>query len=443
MLARSMQRRHACAVLLAAGLVVPPAAGAQPGSAPSSGSLRISLEQRTRVETIADHYRPDDTGATRVLALRSRIRVQAGQPTGWLTAELEFQDARGLQTDAAFVDPADRVNELDVLQAALRLRTPTDTAGPRVALDVGRLTLDLGSRRLSARNGMRNTTNAFDGAVLRLDVSAGTVRAFLTRPVLVDTTKLDSSTKGGLFWGGLLRRGLGPRVTAEGYYLGLHDDASFGTARRQFSTAGGRLRVAPQPRVVDGEVEAVWQHGRLGHLDHAASFLHIQLGYTLDGAWSPRVSLHYDDASGDEDPQDERSGQFDTLFGTKTFELSPSGIYGPFARANLRSVGWRLSMQPLAALSLRLFHRGFWLEEARDTWVDAGWRDPSGESGRYLGQQIEVAGAWSFLPYLDLEAGVAHLFKGGYLDLAPASASRPDTTFAHVGWNLRVPPARP
>ena len=77
---------------------------------------------------------------------------------------IEIQDSRSEWNDDPFEVPARHINKLDFKQVQLQVITST-FFGMDVPsrLQVGRYTMDLGKRRLSARNRMRNTTNAFDG----------------------------------------------------------------------------------------------------------------------------------------------------------------------------------------------------------------------------------------------------------------------------------------
>ena len=54
------------------------------------------------------------------------------------------------------------VNTAELLRAYLELSTDGPFGGSQ-KVQLGRVTMDLGSRRLVARNRFRNTSNAFDG----------------------------------------------------------------------------------------------------------------------------------------------------------------------------------------------------------------------------------------------------------------------------------------
>ena len=77
-----------------------------------------------------------------------------------------------------------------------------------------------------------------------------------------------------------------------------------------------------------------------------AGFAHASAGYTFDAAWTPRVRVAWDYASGDADPNDGQNNRFDTLFGARRFEYGPTGIYGAVFRANLNSPEIRLILKP-------------------------------------------------------------------------------------------------
>ena len=128
-----------------------------------------------------------------------------------------------------------------------------------------------------------------------------------------------------------------------------------------------------------------------------AHFHHVQAGYTLDTAYSPRLALVFDYASGDEDPDDDENNRFDTLYGARRFDYGPTGIYGALARSNLVSPGYTLSLNPREDIQLMVGHRFCWLASDKDAWTTSGLRDNTGDSGSYVGNQAEVRIRWEGL----------------------------------------------
>jgi hypothetical protein len=147
--------------------------------------------------------------------------------------------------------------------------------------------------------------------------------------------------------------------------------------------------------------------------------------------------LHYTYASGDRDPFDGSNERFDTLFGARRFEFGPTSIYGAFSRSNINSPGIRLQLRREPRWNAFIDYRAVWLASARDEWGGTGVRDPSGNSGSFVGQQVEMRLRWKLLPgNLMLEAGYAHLFAGEFIDEAPNSNGG-DTNYVYTQMLLR------
>ena len=83
-------------------------------------------------------------------------------------------------------------------------------------------------------------------------------------------------------------------------------------------------------------------------------------------------------------------------------------------------------------------YRAAWLAEARDRMDGTGLRDPSGTSGRFIGQQLEVRVRGEAVPgRLHLEAGAAHLIHGSFLERAPGAPDANDSTYVYLQTTLR------
>jgi hypothetical protein len=394
--------------------------------------MDLGLENRTRFETYDHPWRASQKigngSADPQIALRSRLRFGLGG-NGPLRFLFEGQDARSyLNGDPGDFRDNTTVNEYDILQLLGSLTVNNvGGSGLRTDLHFGRMTMDVGRRRLIARNEMRNTVNAFDGVHWQIGQDKiWRVRAFFVEPVIRDEVRLDEQSSKSLFWGTYMESRHFQWFHMDAYYLGLNDQHVTNVAdRRRYSTFGGRLYKEPKQGEMDYEIESAWQTGTHGVTDHFAHFQHLDVGYTFDAPWSPRFLIHYDYASGDRKPGDSQDGGFDTLFGARRFEYMPTNTFGPFYRTNLSSPGWRVIGTPAQGWTIQLKHRVWYLAQNTDVFGKSGLKDTTGGSGNYLGQDVELRAQWAVSTNMDFDVGYDHWFKGSYFDRLPASAGLP------------------
>jgi hypothetical protein len=382
--------------------------------------LDLGLENRTRFESLDYPFRKGEEGTDAQVPQRSRLRIGLDGP-GPLRFLVEFQDSRthvlSNSGQVVFVNNT-VVDTTDIQQlfASVTFLNFLET-GLRTDVHLGRINMDIGQRRLVARNDFRNTTNAFDGGHLNIAwQKEWRVRAFLVKPTSRAEAVFDQpfGEGGTLFWGLFYENRQNSWVNTDLFYFGLNDESG-GNSNRTYTTLGMRLYKSPQKGKFDYEGETVWQFGSTGPMDHFAYFQHAQLGYTFDAPWAPRFLAQYDYASGTRDPNGSQNGTFDSLFGARNFEFTPTGIFGPFFRSNISSPGWRLILQPIDELSLTMKFRVWYLAQARDAWVGSGLQDPTGQSGNFLGEDLQLKAQW-YLPFnLQFDFGYDHFFKGSYI----------------------------
>ncbi|MBX3464694.1 MAG: alginate export family protein [Planctomycetes bacterium] len=418
--------------------------------------LHVQGEQRTRYESLHNQFRfrqPNATPPVRgygddedVLALRTWLRLEArGDRFG---GTLELFDARQYGIDDTGFADTTMVDTAAVLQAFLDVHLG-ELGGGRHKLRLGRETVDLGNRRLMARNAFRNTINSFTGANWIWTGKENSVRAFWTLPVErlpADFASIQDNEWQGdrqdtelQFWGVYFDHQFDDRTNVELYVFGLDEDGST-TRERELYTPGVRLNRRPKRGNLHWETELTAQ---LGHskantaatspkLDHLAGFATAALGYTCDCAWAPALAVSWSWASGDQDPNDGDNERFDTLFGARRFEYGPTGIWGAVARSNLNSPEVRFTLQPSKAVDVLFAWRGVWLASERDAWTASGLRDRTGSSGTHVGDQFEVRLRWDIVPKsVNLEVGGAYLAEGSFQDRASGDQGR-DAAYGYV-----------
>jgi hypothetical protein len=408
--------------------------------------LRVSGSIRLRYEGIDGQFRSasrlDDTD--HVFVMRTLLQVQADFDPVLIT--LELMDSRQYGGDNGSAIGTSSVNAVELLQASATFRLG-QLGGGKHQLRLGRQTFNLGSRRLVARNRFRNTINAFTGAHWEWKTKEFKLTSFYTLPVrrlpgdlnsLVDNElEFDEENFNTQFFGVHFEHDLFERHHFEAYFFGLLEDAS-GSRHRDIFTAGSRFLLPKMKGQFDYGIEGAYQFGesRLSgsgpDLDHSAWFVHAHIGYTFDAAWSPRVRVAFDYASGDDNPNDGDNNRFETLFGARRFEYGPTGIYGAVARFNLLSPELRLELKPQSNMSLMFAWRPVWVASDRDAWTAARVQDPTGSSGSFVGNQFETRWRWDIMPKsVRIEAGIAYLAHGEFQEDA-SGGQNTDTVYGYV-----------
>lgn len=397
--------------------------------------IDFGVDLRTRFETLEGPFRAGEPEVQTQLPRRTRLRLGIDR-SEYVRLLVELQDARTSGVEAGGFT-SEQVGELDVLQLFVSATGRNIFGkGLRGDLHAGRLTLDVGSRRLVSRNRTRNTSNSFDGLHLQL-ASPGRewrLRAFHVLPVERDVGAFDDESSFRRRLSGLVFET--KRISAfefEAYLLDFDDDLQ----RRRIQTIGARILRQPKRSHFDFELEWMQQIGDSRGKDHRAYAAHGEAGFTFEAAWSPRLALQFDVAQGDGDPADDQINAFDPLFGSRRFELAPTGIFGPFQRSNIVSPGLRLILEPAHGLKLQFKTRSWQLEQARGSFSGAGLQDPTGSSGRDLGVDLEVRLNWDPTPWLGFDVGYGHWFKGSYLERAAGAALAADADYFYLAPRVR------
>ena len=416
------------------------------------GWLSITGSFRLRYEHMDNTFRI--VGPAQDELLVSRLLVHARATGERFYGGFELQDSRAwLDQDLTPVG-TDDVNALEPLQLYAGYRTD------KLDVQLGRMTMDVGSRRFVARNRTRNTLNGFTGINARWTLPGRrALQAFLTMPTArlpnnLERAKLrnnefvlDQEHKERVFWGLYLSGvGLANGFQTDWYLFGIQekDRPSLPTRNRDFLTAGVRVRKTTdswafefETALQSGETRATLLPSDVTDLDHRAWFAHAELSRDLAGSWKPSLVLRLDYASGDKDPDDDEFNRFDTLFGARRWEFGVTGIHGVFARSNILSPGLGLRMKPRPSFDLRFDYRPAWLASDRDFLPTALLRDRDGNSGSFIGQQLDARLRWApAASNLSVDITAAYLWKGEFLTDVPFAPPGDNILYWYFSANL-------
>ncbi len=410
--------------------------------------LTVTGSVRLRYESLTGQPRINLPPTDEQLALRTTLAVEY-KATPHVRLGAEMYDSRAWLGEPGSAVSANDVNTLELVQAYVA-GDFAPSKGTKVTLQAGRFVLNLGSRRLVAADDYRNTTSGYTG--LRADVKTreGTGATLIyTLPqvrlpddqnsVLNNRSGLDKESFDLRLWGGLIWR---PRTvfgaTTEASYFRLQERDKPGrlTRDRDLHTVAGRLIREPASGKADFEIEGAWQFGQVSAstlanartLDVDAWFIHADVGYTFPGPARLRLSIEYDRASGDGPGQS--YGRFDTLFGMRRADFSPSGVLAAIGRTNIESPGMRAEVAPGKRLDAFVSYRPMWLAERTDAFATTGVRDATGRAGSFAGHQLEGRARYWIVPgFLRGEVNALWLAKGRFLKIAPNAPRTGDTGY--------------
>lgn len=415
--------------------------------------FKLSASIRARYEVLDGQPRAGFRSEDRQIALRSTLFAE--YQSGALRIGSEIYDSRVYLDRAGSPVTTNEVNTFEIVQAyaATEFKNAFGS-GTSAQLQLGRMLLNLGSRRLVAADDFRNTTNGYTG--IRADMkgrdgTAATLFYMLPQIRLPDDlpslranrSAPDRESFDLRLWGALVARPktLAGAATELGYFrLQERDALGRPTRDRDLHTVSARIMRDPNPGRWDFEAEGIYQMGHISsnlmagasRLPVEAWFVHADAGYSFPGTARLRLSVEYDHGSGDSSGR--TFSRFDTLFGMRRADLAPAGIYNAIKRANIITPGLRAEVAPGKRFDAFAVYRAMWLASRTDGFSTTGVRDPSGQSGRFAGHQVEARLRYWLVPsFLRAEVNGVWLAKGRFLRDAPNATRTGDTHYLTTG----------
>lgn len=422
--------------------------------------LTLRGETRIRYESLDGQFRAGREGGDQLLLFRALLLAEAD--TGPLSIGLELQDSRTYLADAGTPLSNSITNPLDILQLYARFDALPGLLGEGSGsqLILGRQTVSVGSKRQIERVDYANVIKAYTGAHFISQAKRGdafhliyvvpTARFPSTRPGLDDNELSgDEEQWNRRIWGIHYRRAdilpeSLPGLWGEVFVYGLEEEDTrvFQTPDRSYVAPGFRLYRKPETGRWDLDIEAALRKGTRYATSHPADtqslkvnagMLYSALGYSFDAPWRPRLSLEYYYASGDKDPGDLAFDQHERLFGSRRTDLNNTSLYGPLTPANLSAPGFRVQVNPNARWDGWLQYHAASLASDTDSWVIAGLRDQTGQSGGFIGHALDARlGYWVMPDSLRLEFGASGLVYGEFAKAVSGGPGGEGTLFGYT-----------
>ena len=364
-----------------------------------------------------------------------------------LHADLRYQDRFRVFLQGASLHDEDRdlpdrpfdENELALQQLFVDVRPFGDNTP--LLIRFGRQDLMYGAERFVSPLRWVNSRRRFDAVKLVYQAPKWQFDVFYAKPVLpIRRAEFDIYNEEFDFYGAYWTyRGI-PNHGVDVFFF-ANDDTQNRTNPNGRSgdvtrfTLGGRFHGKRSGFDYDAMLAGQW--GRWAGDSIRAWAWTLDGGYTIGALkYKPRIGAGFDWASGDRNPTDRTVQTFDQLFPLGHKYL---GFMDFFGRQNIQSVNVNVSAWPIPKkVKARLAYLAFWLESKDDAIYNVGGapgrRDPTGQSGREIGHEIDLTVLWKVDPHQSLLLGYSHFFDS---DVIINTGPSEDADFFYVQYSFK------
>lgn len=403
-----------------------------------SGEARLRPEYRDNADFSST---ASDTQNYYGQRLRLGVDVKINET---LKGFIQIQDTRYWGHEDTAAAPAslytgDEDEALDLHQAYVEIANVGDMP---LTLKVGRQLLTYGEHRLVGDLGWSNNARAFDAikAIYKTDTySVDLWTAKVDENSIAAATAPSPSAIGPSdndidFYGIYSMIKSVPNVPIDAYLL-YRRDGDTGENRYTF---GGRAEAKPIEGL-DLMGELAYQTGdSTATVDISAYAFALRAGYAIPGAWSPKVSIEYDYATGDSDAADTENETFNQLYPTWHRNLG----YGDYvAWQNISAIKLGVTAKPTEKCHASLDYWLFSLAEEKDTFYTAAGTTTGRPSQTdafvvantedSVGNELDIIFRHTFNPNLNVEIGLARFFKGDWIESWRGAAAE-DSDWAYL-----------
>lgn len=418
------------------------------------GAVVFDFEERLRAEVRKNNLdfndASNDDNDDSWLINRFRLGI-AVRPSSWLKFYAQGQDTREWDSDRPNV-PGVRGTEggdaFDLRQGAVEMAN--FRAFP-LGITCGRQPLSYGEGRIVFDPKWTNSGRTFDAVKLRFQSAKVWVDAFAARVVQIKEHAFDESDSADHFYGLYASTEALSFQTTDLYFLyrdkadnqpdlsptnKLDPSGTWNGPAQRVGAIGTRWKSAKNLRDWDYTVEAVYEFGQVWAGDRStrdfdlhAFAAHLSGGYTFNAlAWTPRLGVGYNYASGDRNPTDGKTQSFQTLFPSNHGKF---GEMDEFAWRNLHNLRAQFTLHPAQTCEIEISYHADWLANPHDYWYRGGsalrTTTSTGQdvrtlgADRFAGQELDFMVRWKATSRVNLDAGYAHFFASTYLrDTGPA-----------------------
>ncbi|MGO9242408.1 MAG: alginate export family protein [Bryobacteraceae bacterium] len=385
--------------------------------------LQFGLDERVRWEGYSGGgFKPNNNASYFLNRFRFGMLVR---PADWFKVVAQVQDARSFLQSPPLGPPNNVRWDLKLAYAQFG-----DEEKQPVAVSVGRQLIDY-NNTIIANSEWRNQARSYDGVVTKIHVDRFRAAVFAASVVIPQLYGISHHQEGNNIYGayGWITRVL-PKSSIEPFTL-WRVEPSVAVEASEAKTGhlnemayGFRVRGTGISNF-DYRYELVREGGSAGTNNIDAWATTTGAGYTVAGlGWKPRFFTGYDYASGDSNPKDGIRGTFDSMYPTAHDRF---GIIDQFGWQNIMAGRAGATVNPHRRWSVTAQYLDYWLASATDAAYNTSGgvilRDPTGKSGRHLGDEFDVYTWYEINREVHVGIGVGHLLPGEFIARAGKGAA--------------------
>jgi hypothetical protein len=374
--------------------------------------IDAGLNVRSRFEHRRNDFRRSDDRTDNPILWRTQAYLGIKNIIDPLRLAIELQDSR--RYNSKFPAHTRDVNNLDIFQAYAELHFDKPRILDRpISLRFGRMAFEAIDRKLISRDTWGNTGTNFDGfrAIFGSQQSDWQIDSFALQPMVKETTESDQRNQDIWLYGGILNwRRWSDIITLQPFYLQLNQKESANASKYQVNSPGLRLYGLFGNSGFDYDAIGVYQFGQNGNEDQRAYGYSTELGYRFSHKSKPRFAINYAYASGDKNPYDSKNQRFERFYGFNR----PWSNNNHIEWENLKTFKNRLTLKPNKKLKVEGSYSYYWLASKTDLWSRGNLQDKSGNSGDFIGRDLDLRFLHETTENLSIILGYAHFIPGNF-----------------------------
>jgi len=387
----------------------------EPKTAPAGWKLKFGADERFRSEFKQD-FDFDQSKRDNGTLFFHRLGLSA--KAAWLNDSGDdvmniFVDGLDAQTGSYQTKAtATQVDDFDLHQGFVSFN---NVGGLPVDVKLGRQELKYGKDRLIAQPSWSNRVRAFDAAVFHYDADDLYADLLYGQDVKYDDNNFNRSLDEEYITGvnaGYQKEKSAPLL--EGYFL-TQVITTTDTPTKRYTVGGHWQGILFEKYVCD--LELPYQFGEMGTKDIRAFAAHVDVSRAFDSArLKPKVTLEYNYASGDKDPNDSVVNTFNPLYQSTH---GPYGVIDFFRWQNMREVAAFVQLSPQEKFKLNPQIHFFWLDSKFDSWVNSSGTtlrsSTIGDREYFVGTEAALVSSYDLSKNIKFETGYARFFTGPYV----------------------------